>query len=554
LHNGAWSEPQWVRFTHIIEFWLFVFEHTRPKTKLYLFCHNTGFDLPVLNTFDALDKHGWKLETAIIENPPTILKFTKDKCTIKILDTLNIWRTKLEKIGKFIGLPKLDYDSAKLSAEEFDTYCKRDVEILVKAVQEWTTFLQVNDFGGFADTLASQSKKIFQRRFMRHKIGIHDDMRVCKLERESLHGGRTECFRLGALDGSWHLLDFNSHYPFVMRDNDYPTKLAYTFKDISIKRLDELLSKNCVTARVILSTKQPLYPTIFKDRLCFPVGEFSSVLSTKELKYALSHDHIKFVVEGAGYECAPIFYEFIRELYARRMKARTEGNLLYDELFKICMNSLFGKFAQHGNIYEKIDYNKNMPNGNWVEIDFETKKRTSYRALCGLVQELKQTGESRDSFPAIAAHVTANGRMLLWEAMQTAGEGNYSYCDTDSLLVNNEGLQRLKMHVDPDVLGKLKHERQFSRVVLHGLKDYEFDEIKKVKGIRKDAFWIDHCTAVQESWSSLKGALRDYHLDAPWTKTIEKVLTRDYDKGLVGLDGLITPFTLSLGREIPEML
>jgi hypothetical protein len=546
LHNGAWSNPKWVRFTHIIEFWLFVFDHTRPKTKLYMFCHNTGFDLPVLNTFDALTKHGWKLETAIIENPPTILKFTKDRCTIKILDTLNIWRVKLEKIGKFVGLPKLDYDSAKLSPDEFDTYCKRDVEILVKAVTEWTDFLKLNDFGGFADTLASQSKKIFQHKFMRHKIGIHDDMRVCKLERDSLHGGRTECFRLGAMHGTWHLLDFNSQYPYVMQINDYPTKLAFTFKEITLDRLRDVLERYCVTARVILRTENAVYPSFLHERLVFPVGNFQTVLSTPELKYALKNGHCVQILEGAGYEKAMIFEGFISELYKRRMQARSEGNFLYDELFKICMNSLFGKFAQHGNIYEKIDYNPNMPNGNWVEIDHITKKQTNYRALCGLVQELKHTGESRDSFPAIAAHVTAHGRILLWEYMQEAGQGNYCYCDTDGFWVNDVGLQRLKMHVDPDVLGKLKLERSVNDFVIHGLKDYQYQDVVKIKGIRKDALWIADNIAVQESWSSLKGALRDGHLDAPWTRTIEKELSRDYSKGIVNSDGMISPFKLEL--------
>lgn len=432
-----------------------------------------------------------------------------------------------------------------------DEYCRRDVEILVKAVTEWCNFLQANDFGGFRDTLASQSKTIFVHKFMAYKIGIHDDLRVCALERESLHGGRTECFRLGAMPGTWHLLDFNSQYPHVMRSNDYPTKLAFTFKAISLNKLSELLSNYCLTARVILCTKQAVFPTIYKDRLCFPTGEFSSVLSTPELKYALSHGQILSVVEGAGYEKAPIFETFITALYKLRMDARHAGNLLYDELYKICMNSLFGKFAQHGNIYERIKYDKNTPNGNWIEIDFQTGKHTSFRALCGLVQQLRNTGESRDSFPGIAAHVTAHGRMLLWDVFEMAGHGNYVYCDTDGIWVNDIGLDRLKMHVDPNVLGKLKHEKSVNDFFIHGLKDYTYKDTIKVKGVRAKPFYLGDNMACQEQWSSLKGALRNGHLDYPTTKIILKELHRDYSKGVVNEDGSITPFELSLSTLSP---
>ena len=41
----------------------------RKKTKLYMFCHNTAFDLPVLDAFKALPNREYKLIRAVIDAP-----------------------------------------------------------------------------------------------------------------------------------------------------------------------------------------------------------------------------------------------------------------------------------------------------------------------------------------------------------------------------------------------------------------------------------------------------------------------------------------------------
>jgi len=45
------------------------------------------------------------------------------------------------------------------------------------------------------------------------------------------------------------------------------------------------------------------------------------------------------------------------------------------------------------------------------------------------VQQREPGGESRDSFPAIAGHITAYARMELWRIIRLAGEGN-AHCES----------------------------------------------------------------------------------------------------------------------------
>jgi len=163
-----------------------------------------------------------------------------------------------------------------------------------------------------------------------------------------------------------------------------------------------------------------------------------------------------------------------------------------------------------------------------------------------VVQELQREEESAGSHPAIAAHVTANARMLLWSLVADAGRDNVYYCDTDSLLVNDTGLNRLRARIDATRLGALKHEGTYTDWEIRGAKDYRFGDKTKLKGVRPSAEWLDADTVRQEKWSGLKGLLRAGNLDRPTTRLIEKHLSRRYDKGVIGPDGCVSPWLLPL--------
>jgi len=257
--NGLWAKPLWLKFHDIMDFWRWVDDHTKLKTKMYLFCHNTNFDLPVLDCFHALPELGYELKFGVIEGPPTILKWLKKGKNITILDTLNYWRVPLKVLGDSLNLPKLPMPAKDAGIVAWDTYCMRDTEVIMTAIQKWSDFILRNDYGGFAPTLAGQAYKLYRHRFMDHKIAIHNNEKGCNLEREAYKGGRNECFRRGLLPDKWKLYDINSMYPFVMSTNKFPTKLKYYSSHKSLDDITDLLQDYSVIARVQLDTVTPAY-------------------------------------------------------------------------------------------------------------------------------------------------------------------------------------------------------------------------------------------------------------------------------------------------------
>ena len=208
------------------------------------------------------------------------------------------------------------------------------------------------------------------------------------------------------------------------------------------------------------------------------------------------------------------------------------------------LNSLYGKFGQKAEVWKKIGECPQEPDR--VELCFKVGlvRVRQIRYLLGEIFELEGYEESYNSFPAIPAHVSAYARLHLWSLMKQAGKGNYFYCDTDSLIINEVGLCNLKMQINSLRLGSLKVVSSTTKIVIRGLKDYSTETKQVVKGIRKNAVEVSEGIYEQEQWPSFKGLLRSGETDTYTIKTVTKVLHRKYTKGKVKSDGLIVPLLL----------
>lgn len=540
--HGNWSKPEWYRFDDIESFWTWVIDHVRDKTKLWMFCHNSNFDLPVMDTFRMLPKHGWHLKVAIVDGPPTVLQYRRDNCTIAIVDTLNIWRMPLAKIGEHVNLPKLEMPSQDASKEDWDTYGKRDVEVIMRACIDWWAWLVQHDMGGFACTLASQAFRTYRHKYMRNEIFIDSNAGALELARESFHGGRCECFFIGKQTGDFYLVDVNSMYPGVMQSSPMPIKLLSVTRHASTADLYIWMARYCVIVRARVNVPEPVLPYVVNNKLVFPTGRIDTVLTTPEVRWVLEHGQIEQIREVAIYESAVIFDEFVTDLYGRRMEAMKRGDATQVWQFKILMNSLYGKWAQHGGNWDKVSDTDDLTTSKWVDIDFDSQTVTKYRRFGGIIQRRNTNGESSNSHPAIASHITAYARMALWQVLSCARLSNCLYCDTDSALLTEQGYERIAHMVDPEKLGALKLDGRYNHVEIYGPKDYVFDTKVRIKGIRKKAVLVAPGTYEQERWSTLRGMMRDGNLERPLTRRIRKFLRRSYDKGVVNADGRVSPF------------
>lgn len=525
-------------------FWEIVFGHTESKQRLWVIARNIVFDFTVVEGWSFLRRAGYKLKFFHNNGVSVIVSVAKGNRSIVFLDSMNWFTESLAETGKRIGIPKLQIDFEACTEQELSIYCKNDVRIEFENFRKFISFLESNTISRLCYTKASTAMAAYLLRHYNTPIYIHNNAEAISLERDSYKGGRCECFYLGDLGyENYYVLDVNSLYPYVMRNNVYPVKYCQIMHSIRAKDLADIIQTKAAVAKVRIDTDEPVY-AIKTGRTIFPIGYFEATLCTPELKYALEHNHIKEVIDCVVYEQANIFTSYVDTMYRLRREFADARVSEYEKLCKVLLNSLYGKFGQKAENWKKISECPDEPDHEIIYFCNNPRRIIRQRFLLGSLYELVSYGESYNSFPAIAAHVTAYGRMYLWSLMQKVGQGNYFYCDTDSLIVNKSGLCKLAGLLSNTELGKLKLQEQGTHLVIRGLKDYITDTKTVIKGISKNAVRVSDGIYEQQSWPTFKGILKTGDVNTYTVSNITKHLSREYTKGIVSKTGIITPFTL----------
>jgi len=535
---------EWFYIDRIGAFWDYVVSKALPKQRLWVIARNVVFDFTICKGWENLRREKYKLKFFHNNGCSAIVTVKKKSSTIVFLDSMNWFTESLAKTGERIGIPKMEIDFETCTDKKLSVYCKNDVLIEFENFKVFIAFLEDNMIGRLCYTKASTAMSAYLFRHYHTPIYIHNNAEAINLERESYKGGRCECFVIGDLSGQpFYVFDVNSLYPFVMQRNSFPTKYVKLHHKLTPKKLGKLLTEFAVVAKVVINTTEPVY-AIKRGRTIFPVGTYETTLCTPELLYALEHGHVVKVLDAVSYEQAPIFKSYVDTMYGLRQDFKVRQNKEYEQIVKYLLNSLYGKFGQKAEEWVKIGDCPGEPDREEMILYKNPRRAMRLRYLLGELFELKGHSEAYNSFPAIASHVTAYARLYLWELMQACGHGNYVYCDTDSLMVTDVGRDNLSPYLSSTELGKLKLERTVNKLIIRGLKDYSADKKVVIKGVRKSARQVSDGVYTQEQWPSFKGIFKTTDANTYVVKHVTKHLTREYTKGNVGVNGIITPFVL----------
>ncbi|MCP3678960.1 MAG: hypothetical protein GY782_01150 [Gammaproteobacteria bacterium] len=528
------------------QFWDFVYAHSFDSQRLWIIARNIVFDFTVCKGWEHLTAEGYKCRFFHNNGCSVIVTVKKGKRSIVFLDSMNWFTESLAKTGERIGIPKMEIDFDTCTKEQLSVYCRNDVLIELENFLIFIKFLEANMISRLCYTKASTAMAAYLFRHYHTPIYIHNNAEAIDLERASYKGGRCECFAIGDFSHKQHhVLDVNSLYPYVMQNHTYPTKYVKLHRRLTVTELQEIVSSQAVVAKVIIDTDEPVY-AIKRGRTIFPVGQFETTLCTGELDYALQRGHVVKVLDAVEYEQAPIFQSYVTSMYALRTNFKASHNKEYEQIVKYLLNSLYGKFGQKAEEWVKIGNVPNEPDREEILFLINPRRTMRLRYLLGELFELKGHSEAYNSFPAIASHVTSYARLYLWELMQVCGKGHFLYCDTDSLFVDDTGLENLSAFIHPTELGKLELVQTIKTLVIRGLKDYTTDTKNCIKGIRKKAVLNKDGGYTQEQWPTFKGTLKTTDANVYTVKKVTKHLTRKYTKGDVSDTGVVTPFVLQV--------
>jgi len=136
----------------------------------------------------------------------------------------------------------------------------------------------------------------------------------------------------------------------------------------------------------------------------------------------------------------------------------------------------------------------------------------------------------------------------------SAGYKNVYYCDTDSLFVNKEGLDKLSCYIDKTRLGHLKNEGEKKNLCIFGAKDYIWNDGEKHKGVPKTAIKLSINKWKYIHWPRISTLIRHNSIDKYFNIDMIKELKRQYLKGWVTKTGRVVPFELCVSDNENKLL
>lgn len=544
----------WKYFTTGPQLWEWV--ENLPYPEIVIFAHNVMFDMTVTSGFtQLLSVRGWMTEKIYMEGNVFMLELQKETRKILIYDTMNYAPTSLKTLGEAIGTPKMPTpDFNNVTDQALSIYCKNDVLVLSQFIRILFRFLEKNDLTRFRPTAASLASGAFRHRFHdpKHRpIWIHARADAVALERDSYLGGICDCFKIGRFKTRLHKLDINSMYPHIMRNNPLPSKLEWSSNTPTHEDLHLALTggKDAIAdVTITLPADKAYIAAKFtknqEDKTGFIAGTFRCCITTPELQYVLKNGTIDKIHRLSIYNKTELFKEYVDFFYTHRIKYDKTGNTAFSMLCKLFLNALYGKWAAKDREYEELTCDAAPDFSNYEFIRENDRFRVLHFGK-KIWKITKTEDNAEDSFVAISSLITARARMHMIKIIEDAGRQNTYYCDTDSIIVNDEGLQNLKNanHLDragKKTLGKLKYEGESRDSEFIRPKHYTFAGETKIKGVRKkhDNLMPDPkkpgtIRIQQEQFTRAKTNMRDGDIERQRIVKVIKNIRIDYDKGAV---------------------
>ena len=502
----------------------------RQFSPCRVIAHNWQFDAGVLRvgTLATMKAYGYKLDMdrsiLPIDNggfSPFFLRIVwQDGQTMELIDNTNFHKTSLSNLAPSFGLEKLEMpDMDNDSMEKILTYCARDVEVLRES------WFYIHDFSNreakitHGITVATMAQRMYAKRWFPNMPGWkmvgNRHLDISESEMLAYSGGRSEVFYKGCPDNVEVLrkYDANSMYPSCMRGC------------IPIQYMERGTVADCMGAvhkhhhgdnasEIWLAKVTVTVPPdgigwlgwegVKLDGLglCFPCGAVTAWVWQPALWTAVAAGWQVEVHECHCYRAAPVFLDYVTEVYALRAEAKRAGDKPRALLLKYLLNSLYGKFAQgnYGGWSEVLTgaeldwcmaHVRMFPNVNrWSDwlLGKEDGEWCNYMYMGGQVWKWLEAdpGVGRKSVCSVAGYITSRARACLLEVMRSLVKaGSHVYmCDTDSVITDGQLDESLIANTG---LGywDLEEECAGHEADFQAPKHYSFGGVNKCKGIRK---------------------------------------------------------------------
>jgi hypothetical protein len=532
--------------------WEWVASKCKSKTRVVIFAHNLSYDMRISDALRILYGLGFELAFLTLDSNRTVARFKRGDKSLLMVDLASWFPTSLEKLGGYFGLKKTPLPGQDDSETDWVRRCTKDVDITRAAALNLLQWLERNDMGSFRLTGPAQAMAAYRHRFLpRFGLLVHRDEEALAAERSAVWAGRCEVWQHGEVSGPIYEWDYRLAYLHIAQREYLPIRLRGTLDEPSTRNVLRLAKTRRLLCEVTVDTTEPTLPAKGADGILWPTGQFQTTIWDNELQLALDNGAKVTVNKAYVYMRWPALTEWANWLLGM---LGPEGLPVDDPMrlmLKDWARSLVGRFGSRWPQWDKVARLPDCKLELLPYLDKDTGETGAYLQNGHDWFERSGYVEAPDSMPAIMGYIMAEARCQLWKVIQLAGRENVVYCDTDSVVVNEQGNSHILADATHAFTGNLMPKAEYKRGLFLGPRQIQLNTELRVAGLPRNAIQKSARTFEAVLWEGLPESIRSGH---PSEVRIYRrhVTVKGSDKRRIHLRGGLTlPYELPSSDKSP---
>lgn len=486
------------------DLWKEVASYCRPGTRTVAIAHNLGHDVRISRVLEILPKLGFELEWCNLDRNVSSMSWKSPHGTLVLCDLFTWIPKPLRDIGQLCGTPKLNMPKVSASADEWRKYCLRDCEIVYAAYSLILNWIEASQLGNWQPTGAGMAYATWRHKFMEHKVLVHNEPEVIAAERAAMHTGRAEAWRHGVLAGDmWHEIDLRTAYTKIAAECDLPAKYKFSTGPLTQRQYEQASTRYRINCLVDISTDEPIVPTYHNGRTIWPVGQFRTWLWDVEVNELYARNAKVRILQSHAYTRAPVLSAWANWVLSLQDKATGDISDVVKAYAKHTGRSLIGRLSLRAPKWEPYGTNPMGEAGISYQVEYGTTnlRRMMHVGNATFIETARVEG--RDSLPQITGWIMAECRVRLLWAMDAAGFDNIAHVDTDSLIINSDGLRGMRLAYGAAWYAMWQRKGSWGSLDVYGPRNLRTGRKRKIAGIPLKATEVKRDTFTGEQWHSL---------------------------------------------------
>lgn len=445
-NDKQWRKAEWNHYFHVDMMWDKIVNHARADARMIVMAWDMGEVVRLTQCLDALPRFGWTLDRWQVGDRFTLLKWRNGKRSMTLVDAsgcLPMGKTKLESAAASLS-NHLSLWGPEREVAWYPTFT--DTDRMRAAMLDLLGWQASSDLGNWQATSGSQAWANWRHKHYTHPVLVHDDIDARAAEREAAHAGRCEAWRHGLLsDERWTEWDLPLAYPSVCLTANLPTVLRGRVRNPPWSALVAGASSERWLLKARVHLDAPVLPARHDGGLLWPVGTIEGWWWDDELLEASCEGADIKLLDSYRYSAAPALSEWAHWIVRFVNGEEHDSTDLRRAVVKGWARSLIGRFGTR--YWQWDDWGPTTVDTIRLDrlADSDTGAEGRWLHVGGRSMVALGMVDGLETAPALMSAVMAECRVRLWRIIQTAGPENVAYCDTDSVLVNDEGDRRLDL-------------------------------------------------------------------------------------------------------------